>query len=344
MVLNPDLPEPTGASFRALRATGRVATADAVDVRGARCYHVIAPFELETPLDRIWPPAMADGGLDLVVTLHDLIPRVYPAHYHADAGLRRRYLAREEVVRAAARVLAVSDVTREEAVRWLAIDPDRITVIGAGISGDFHRPASRDEALAAARTDLPPLEAGFVLYVGGIDHRKNVEGLLRAYALLPEDLRARHQLVVAFRMSAEHRARLEGLARRLRIAHRLYLPGYVEDPTLIAAYQSTDLFVFPSLYEGYGLPVVEAMACGAPVVSSRAAALTSLTAPEGRFDATDPAAMAATIERALTDEATASALRRASERPPPTWAEAAGRAAAVYDELLRARAGAPAVL
>ncbi|HWD73346.1 MAG TPA: glycosyltransferase family 1 protein, partial [Actinomycetota bacterium] len=312
-----------------------------LDVSGASIYHVIAPFELETSLDRIWPPSMAAARLRLVVTLHDLIPRVFPDHYHADPGLRRRYLAREELIRAADRVLSVSEATKQEAVRQLGIDAGRIRVIGAGISEAFRRPASRDEAFARASEAIAGLERGFLLYVGGIDYRKNVEGLLRAYALLPGDLRARHQLVVAFRMSPEQRSLVVGLARRLGILDRLCLPGYVDDPSLIAAYQATDLFVFPSLYEGYGLPVVEAMACGAPVVASGTSAIAELTMPEGSFDPTDPAAISAAIQRALTDPAIAEALRRASDRPPPTWEQAAGKAAEVYRELvtLRRRCG-----
>jgi glycosyltransferase involved in cell wall biosynthesis len=332
MVLNPDLPVPAGIGE--LQDSGKVAFADRVDVSAARIYHVIAPFELETALDRIWPASMAAARLRLVVTLHDLIPRVFPDHYHADPGFRRRYLAREELVRAAVRVLSVSEATRQEAVRSLGIAPGRIRVIGAGISEAFRRPASREVAFARAREAVAGLEPGFLLYVGGIDYRKNVEGLLRAYALLPVELRAAHQLVVAFRMSPEQRSGMERLARHLGIAGRLCLPGYVDDPTLVAAYQATDLFVFPSLYEGYGLPVVEAMACGAPVVASGTSAIAELTVAEGRFDPTDPAAIAAAIGRALTDPAVSEVLRRASERPPPTWAQAAGRAAEVYRELV----------
>ena len=333
MVLNPDLPSPDG--IEELKATGKVAWANGVDVSGACIYHVIAPFELETALERIWPASMAAARLRLVVTLHDLIPRIFPDHYHSDPGLRRRYLAREELVRAADRVLSVSEATKQEAVRSLGVSPGRIRVIGAGISEAFRRPASREEAFARVGEAVAGLEPGFLLYVGGIDHRKNVEGLLRAYALLPAELRAGHQLVLAFRMTPEQRRLVVGLASHLGILGRVRLPGYVDDPSLIAAYQSTDLFVFPSLYEGYGLPVVEAMACGAPVVASGNSAIAELTVPEGRFDATDPAAIAAAIHRALTDPATGEALRRASERPAPTWAQAAGKAAEVYRELIR---------
>src|SRR5205823_5319221 len=110
------------------------------------------------------------------------------------------------------------------------------------------------------------LEDPFIFSVGGEDDRKNVEGLLRAFALLPPDLRAAHQLVVAFGMTEGYRRHLEDLARRLGIARRLYLPGYVDAPTLIRA--------------------------------------------------------------------THLALRRASERPPPTWGQAAEAAVKVYRELL----------
>ena len=111
-----------------------------------------------------------------------------------------------------------------------------------------------------------------------------------------------------------------GLALSLGIEDRLYLPGYVDEATLIAAYQSTDLFVFPSRYEGYGLPVAEAMACGAVCVSSGISLLAELTAPEGRFDPEDAAATAGVIERALTDPHTRAALEAASRRPPKSRA------------------------
>jgi glycosyltransferase involved in cell wall biosynthesis len=181
---------------------------------------------------------------------------------------------------------------------------------------------------------MPELEPGFLLYVGGIDHRKNVEGLLEAYARLPEELAARHQLVIAFQLPSGRRAELVAFARALGIDDRLYLPGYVDDATLIAAYQSTDLFVFPSRYEGYGLPVAEAMACGALCVSSDTSSVAELTAPEGRFDPEDSEAMAAVIEKALTDPPTRAALEAVTRRPPRRWAAAAAAAAEVYEELL----------
>jgi len=336
VLLTPDLPapDPAPSSLRAIEAAGLLGYAGSADVSGGAIYHVISPFELAVPVERIWPPFVAEGGMQLVVTLHDLIPEVFPAHYLADPGLRRRYRVRRELVRAARRVLAVSEATRGEGIARLGLEPRRVRVIGAGISPEFLPASSSDEGLARARAELPPLESGFVLYVGGTDHRKNVEGLLTAYSLLPPGLRARHQLVVACRMTDAYRNHLRVAAARLGIASRLYLPGYVSDPTLVALYQSTALFVFPSLYEGYGLPVAEAMACGAPVVSAGTSALAELTDPRGQFDPTDPRSIAGAMTAALSDPEVAAALAKASDRPPPTWARTVDAAVAVYRELL----------
>jgi glycosyltransferase involved in cell wall biosynthesis len=332
ILLNPALPDPE--DLGELAATGKVHRAGDVDLSSGRIYHVLSPFELDEPLARVWPPSGAGNPMRLVVTLYDLIPDVYASQYLADPGQRRRYRARLELIRAADRVLAISAASRDEAIVRLGLDAARVTTIGAGISSAFLRPVSRREATAEARRGMVRLEDPFIFSVGGEDDRKNVEGLLRAFALLPRELRAAHQLVVAFGMTDGYRSHLESLARRLGISRRLYLPGHIDDATLIAAYQSTDLFVFPSRYEGYGLPVAEAMACGALVVSSNVSASAALTAPEGQFDPEDPADIAATMGRALTDRATHLALRRASERPPPTWRQAAEEAVKVYRELL----------
>lgn len=329
ILLNPALPDPD--DLGALAASGRVQRAGDVDLSSARIFHALSPFELDEPLQRVWPPG---PPLRLVVTLYDLIPEVFPERYLADPGQRRRYRARLELIRAADRVLAISAASRDEAVARLGLDPGRVIDIGAGISPAFRRPASRPEALAEARRGMAQLQDSFIFSVGGEDDRKNVEGLMQAFALLPPEVRAAHQLVVAFRMTDGYRRHLEALARRLGISARLYLPGFVDDDALVAAYQSTALFVFPSRYEGFGLPVAEAMACGAPVVAAGVSATAALTAPEGQFDPDDPAAIAATILRALTDPATQAALRRMSDRPSPTWSAVAEKAAEVYDDLL----------
>src|SRR2546425_9668392 len=313
--LSPDLPVPDAAG--PLRAAGKLDPTGGAGDSPVRIHHVLSPFELEAPLDRLWPSSGWARPARLVVTLYDLIPEVYASHYLADPGLRRRYRSRLELVRAADRVLAISRATREEAVTRLGLDPGRVVAVGAGISPQFARPPGAGR-LQALEEGLPGLEDRFILSVGGMEYRKNVEGLLTAYSLLPPELQARHQLVVACRMTEAYRNHLRVAATRLGIASRLYLPGHVSDPPLVALYQSTALFVFPSLYEGYGLPVAEAMACGAPVVSAGTSALAELTDPRGQFDPTDPRSIAGAMTAALSDPEVAAALAKASDRPPPT--------------------------
>jgi glycosyltransferase involved in cell wall biosynthesis len=130
------------------------------------------------------------------------------------------------------------------------------------------------------------------------------------------------------------RNHLVHLAREVGIESRLLLPGFVTDAVLRLLYQSTDLFVFPSLYEGYGLPIAEALACGARTIGSNTSATAELLVPEAQFDPTDDGAIASAIERALTDDRTRAALDGQAQRPRPGWDAVADRMAEVYESLL----------
>ena len=297
-------------------------------------YHLLSPFELAESVEGIWPASVRDGPIQLVVTLYDLIPLVFPARYLAEAGRRRRYRTRVELLRAAQAVLTISGATRSEALARLGLDPSRVSSIGTGISAQF-TPGPPGDRPAPAVAGLRPGEP-FLLCLGGEDERKNIEGLLRGYALLPEALRTAHRLVIVFELTEGYRRHLGGVARSLGIGDRVVLAVYVDDATLIALYRAAALFVFPSLYEGFGLPVAEAMACGAAVVSSNAAALAEIAEPAGVFDPGDPASMADTMARGLVNPEVRSALLAASRRPAPTWAGVVARAARVYEQVLAA--------
>ena len=180
-----------------------------------------------------------------------------------------------------------------------------ITVIGCGVDDRFIPPADPDEARRPARGRLPQLRIPVLLYVGGFQPQKNVEGLLDAYASLDPALRSEHQLVVGrqrARRSAGRVGRL-GWLRSASADRGACSPGLVADETLVRLYQTTRLLVFPSLHEGFGLPVAEAAACGAPAISSNTSSLPEVIGWEpSTFDPTDPEAIAAAIERALGDE------------------------------------------
>jgi glycosyltransferase involved in cell wall biosynthesis len=336
-LLNPDLAPP--GSVEPLVASGRLAYSDRVDSSsapegGARILHVASPFELEVPIGRLWPAAAATRGMQLVVTLYDLIPEIFAERYLADPGLRRRYRARLELLRVADAILAISDTTARDAAALLHIPEDRIVNVGAAASASYTRPAAAAEALAGARAAVAGLEPKFVLYTAGMDDRKNFQGLFRAWSRLPAAVRDAWQLVMVCGMDDPTRNHIVHLAREAGIESRLLLPGFVPDAVLRLLYQSTDLFVFPSLYEGYGLPIAEALACGARTIGSNTSATAELLVADAQFDPADDGAMAGAIERALTDDSTRAILDNQTRRPMPNWDTVADNVARAYERLL----------
>ncbi|MGI8605995.1 MAG: glycosyltransferase, partial [Gaiellaceae bacterium] len=329
--LNPKLPDPTPGRLPELG--DRLCPNDASPPAEHGLYHVGSPFE-QLPIDQIWPAWARRSGLRLAVTLYDLIPAIFSDVYLADTAVRRWYTTRLELVRRADRILAISEATARDAVERLGLPSERVVVVGAGVSESFRRPKDPEAARAAVRARLPRVEPGFILYLGGIDPRKNIDRLLAAYAALPEAVRRRHQLVVVCRMLPSEQALLERRLRELGISDRVHFPGFVADEDLRLLYQATELFVFPSLYEGYGLPVAEAIACGAPVAAARTSSLVELVQEEAAlFDPEDVDAIEGVLERALTDDGLRATLRATELGDRHTWKGVAERVAAVYDEL-----------
>lgn len=328
-LVNPDLP--LTRALAVLPAPDRVGSIGALPT-DATIYHVGSAFEPDVGLDRLWPrPAR---GLRLVVTLYDLIPELFAETYLADPTVRTWYRARLGLVRHADRVLAISETTARDAVEHLGLRPEQVVVVGAAPAPLFAPPSSRAAALSEARARLPRIEPGFVLYTGGIEYRKNINRLLEAYAGLPEPLRREHQLLVVCRVPPAERKALEEQLRVLGILDRVYFTGYVEDEDLRLLYGCAEVFVFPSLYEGYGLPVAEAIVSGAPVIASDSSSLVELVEDEtARFDPYDVQSIRATLVRALVEPAWRQHLRETQPQRVGTWEDVARRTVEVYDEL-----------
>jgi glycosyltransferase involved in cell wall biosynthesis len=331
-VVNADLP--TTPAIDELGDHGRVAPIDDSELPADAIYHQPSPLE-PVSLDRLWPPRVRASAL--VVTLHDLIPAVFPTENMPDPAVQRFYWARLELLRQAERVVSVSYATACDAERLLGLRPERITVTGGGVSDDFEPPENGADARAALERLQPAVDGDFVLYTGGMDYRKNVGGLLAAYAGLPADLRDAHKIVIVGRLGLEDPfGPYAAQAERLGIADRVVFTGYVPEEELVLLYQATTLFVFPSLYEGFGLPVVEALACGAPAIAGRNSSLVELIDDEeALFDPADPASIQAALERALTDGELLERLRRPDVREQFSWARIADRTAAVYEEIVK---------
>ncbi len=338
-LINPDRALPEAAER--LVATGKLRSSDDVDWASAGLLHIASPLEMTVRPHRQLPPAARRAAVPRLVTFYDLIPYLMPDYYLEDPGLRRRYLARLQMVRTAAGVLTLSEATRRDVVEHLGLDPRRVFVVGSGTGPQFVPPTSRHEAAAAAAAAVPGLRPPYVFYIGSYEKRKNLEPLLEAWSRLPKQVRANWQLALCCPLKPSELRHLEYRAGQMGVADEVCFTGFVTDDVLLLLHQGADLFVFPSLYEGYGLPVAEALACGAPVLAANASSLPEIVGPEALFDPTDTAAMAAAIERGLTDDALRARLLAAAGRPPTTWAEVATATAAVYDLVLTGKLSVP---
>jgi glycosyltransferase involved in cell wall biosynthesis len=266
--------------------------------------------------------------LPVVVTVHDLIPFVMPRDY---PWVRRARILGLRLLRRADAVIAVSGATRRDVLRFTRTDPTRISVIPEGISPAF-RPAS-PEALQRLR-DKFRLHQPFLLAVGTFDPRKRIAVLSEVVS----QVREKHDvtLVIAGDQGTFTGAVTDGLAR-CGLAQHARVIGHVSSDDLVALYTAAELFVFTSAYEGFGLPPLEAMACGTPAVVFDNSSLpevsggAAIIVPDG-----DANAMAAAINRILEDPAERE--RRRSDglewAATFTWRRAAERTYEIYQSVL----------
>jgi glycosyltransferase involved in cell wall biosynthesis len=309
-------------------------------------YHVPSPFE-NVGIEAIWPDWVHDGAEEVrtVVTVHDLVPLVMEELYFGDRpGFKPVYEARLGLIRQAHQVLAISDSTAADAVELLGIDPARITLISSGVSETFSSLVSTAEAAKPVLVEsFPGVRDGFLLYVGGGDPRKNMRGTIEAYAKLPEAMRHEHQLVIVCRLGPQETAELRVFAHRLGIAAAdVFFAGFAGDRELAALYRGCELFVFPSLYEGFGLPVLEAMSCGAPVAAAANSSIPEVLGDlDATFDAGDPEDIARVLAEVLERPERLEALRERSRRRVAefTWEKTAAKIAGGYERALSVPAG-----
>lgn len=251
------------------------------------------------------------GAGRTAVVLYDLIPFLNPDAYLATPAQRDYYDRKIASLRRAGLLLAISDYSRLEAVEALKLAPEAVAAISTAVDDSFC-PGAPDAARWAALRARFGLTRAPVMYApGGFDARKNIDGLITAYALLAPALRAAHQLIVASKLGGDDRARLLAHAARAGLApDELILTGYVSDDDLIELYRNAALFVFPSRHEGFGLPALEAMACGALVIGADNTSIPEVIGcAEALFDADSPAAIAAKMAEVLTDAALRERLR-----------------------------------
>ncbi len=266
-----------------------------------------------------------------VFTVHDLIFRFYPETHKP---LNRWFLTfmMPRFLQAADGVIAVSECTKKDIVRLYGPDEGNIRVIYEGVNPHF-RPEPT-EVTAAAR-ERYGLSERFILCVSTIEPRKNLTSLLEAYHVL-RNQGTENKLVIVGKKGWLY----ESFFRRLRelgLENEVIFPGFVPDEDLPALYSAADLFVFPSLYEGFGLPVLEAMACGAPVVTSNTSSLPEVAGEAALLvDPTSVEELAGDMRRVLEKEELREELRAKGPKQAAKfrWENAARETLSVYEAVL----------
>lgn len=225
---------------------------------------------------------LLDTHTPTVSILYDLIPLISPDEDFRTNPIHIGYYRRKlNSLKQCSALLAISQSARDEAVQVLGFREDRVTNISSGCDIRFkpHPMSSED---FSAMSEKFKITKPFIMYTGGADERKNLPRLIQAFAGLPKEFRSQYQLLMVGKMPVQHVDLLKDEAKRAGLASNdIIFTGFISDLELMQLYTSCQLFVFPSLHEGFGLPPLEAMACGAPVIAANA---TSLPEVIGRHD------------------------------------------------------------
>lgn len=260
--------------------------------------------------------------------LHDLNPLKFP-DLLAHPQVRSWYEGKLDDLRKAKLLFTMSEAVRQDAINLLELPAERIVTIGTGVAPAFLKPAL-DGAQRCTLLDRFKLSKPFILYYGGFDRHKNVGRLVEAAALTMRRLGKRFGIVLAGPIGDAQRLELERIALLSGLAlDELQFPGFVADDDLPGLLNSCDVFVYPSLGEGFGLPVLEAMSAGAPVLCADNSSLPEVMGlADAMFDAEDPVSMAEKLFRVLSDAQFASALRMHGRRRAElfNWHDTADRA------------------
>src|SRR5574337_225799 len=248
------------------------------------------------------PEGMLFPIIPQVVVVHDVLPLHFPDEYPRQQHYFRYFVPM--ILRKALAIVAVSENTKRDIVTCYGIGADRVRVIPDGYETSRYQ-TGIDAQRVRQKYDLEV----YLLYVGNLLPHKNLGRLLNAFARITPKFP--HRLVIAGRKDIRYYPALAAEARRLGLEERVVFLDYVSADELPALYAGAEAFVFPSLYEGFGLPILEAMACGTPVVASRAGSLPEVAGEAALLvDPHDIEELAGAMEAVLSDPAVREDLRR----------------------------------
>lgn len=210
--------------------------------------------------------AAGSGDFAQISTLHDMVPMYFEEDYLSDTRTRQWYERKLDDARRCDRIVTVSEASKRDIQRFLGIEPEQVRVVRNGYDPNRFNPSRREGELEEIHR-LLGTSTEYILHYGGADKHKNLTRLLHAYARLPRATRLKYPLVLGGRDVATSAEVLQAIAEH-RLNEQVLLPGFIPSEMLPAMIRGAALFVFPSTHEGFGLPVVEAMACGTPTIGS----------------------------------------------------------------------------
>jgi glycosyltransferase involved in cell wall biosynthesis len=338
---------------RTVVAPTKVSPTKAASADGRRSLRDLWSFSREvmkTHLDIFFFPAVYSyypifNRSKMVLTIHDMIPKLHPQQVFPNKRLRLFWTMKEYLaVRQADLILTVSKQSKQEITKFYNFPVSRVRTISEGAKEVF-KPLPRDGRfdLTLQSHKLDPSER-FLLYVGGISPHKNLQVLVRAYFELVRDpLFSDIKLVLVGDYQNDSflsdYSSLKEMIDRRRPQKKVIFTGHVDDADLVFLYNAASLLAFPSLQEGFGLPAVEAMACGTPVAASNLGSLPEVLGDAGRFfDPTDSSELLRVIKEVLSDDVLREKMRRKGlERAKQfSWQKAAKDLLRIFENLVNA--------
>lgn len=269
-----------------------------------------------------------------VVTIHDLAFLTFPAYFKAKDRIIQRKIT-SYAIKNADRIIAVSHSTKRDIIKYYHVNSEKITVIYHG-GGEIRRPISDSDKIEEVRQKYN-LPTRYILYLGVLQPRKNLARLIKAFDSLLKDQKIAQGLVIAGKKGWLYQDIFDTV-KRLKLQDKVSFTGYIPTNDLPMLLAGADLFVLPSLYEGFGLPVLEAMACGTPVITSNVSSLPEVVGNAAiLIDPYNIKEMADAIYRVLHNENLKSEMVRKGLKQAKkfSWEKTARKTLEIYKEVAR---------
>lgn len=271
----------------------------------------------------------------LVMTIHEVSHEFHPEWYPMEERLYWAFHLGRIAARNADKIIADSASTKNDVMRLYKVPEDKVEVVYLGVDNDKFRPVNKEEALEKVKKKYR-INGRFILYVGVLFAKRNMPRLLKAFSTLKRYHNVNHKLVIVGRKAQGHEVDLHSLVHSLSLDREVVHIASCSDKDLLLLYNAAELFVYPSLYEGFGLPPLEAMACGTPVITSDTSSMPEIVADAGiLIDPRNVNEMADAMYQVASDEDLRSCLSKAGPVRSKyfTWEKTAQKTLAVYNEV-----------